>query len=107
MGNELPSVIGVNDMSPELQEETRNFLKKMEVKLRPLVLENNLTVQKILEADGHTERVNFCVTLLMQKEDVWGQRVVFRICLVVKAGEASENVLVNKTQRLESAGQDS
>jgi len=106
--NELPSVIGVNDMSPELQEETRNFLKKMEVKLRPLVLENNLTVQKILEADGHTERVKLLRYFIdAERRRLGAKSSIQNMFSGDEAGEASENVLVNKTQRLESAGQDS
>lgn len=31
---------------------------RMEVELRPLLLESALTMQKILEADGHVERLN-------------------------------------------------
>lgn len=55
--DEIPSAIGFQDLSPELQAEVQNIQKRMEVELRPLLLESSLTMQKILEADGHTERL--------------------------------------------------
>jgi len=54
---ELPSAIGFDDLSPSLQQDVQDLQKRMVTELRPLVLENTLTIQKILEADGHTSRV--------------------------------------------------
>lgn len=54
---ELPSAIGFNDLSPELQKEVQQLQKRMSVELEPLILESTLTMQKILEAKDHKERV--------------------------------------------------
>lgn len=54
---ELPSAIGINDLSPALQKEVAELQKRMAVELQPLVLESTLTMQKILEAESHTERL--------------------------------------------------
>ncbi|CAJ1959159.1 unnamed protein product [Cylindrotheca closterium] len=56
--DEIPSAIGFSDLSPELQDEVQKIQKRMEVELRPLLLESSLTMQKILEADGHKERLS-------------------------------------------------
>lgn len=53
----LLSAIGFQDLSPELQKEVQSIQKRMEVELRPLLLESSLTMQKILEAGGHQERL--------------------------------------------------
>lgn len=50
------SAIGFGDLSPELQKELQELQKRMAVELQPLVLESSLTMQKILEADGHAAR---------------------------------------------------
>jgi hypothetical protein len=50
------SAIGFGDLSVELQQELQELQKRMAVELKPLVLESSLTMQKILEADGHTAR---------------------------------------------------
>ncbi|KAG7341131.1 Lon family ATP-dependent protease [Nitzschia inconspicua] len=54
--DQLPSAIGFGDLSPELQRELQELQKRMAVELQPLVLESSLTMQKILEADGHAAR---------------------------------------------------
>jgi len=54
---ELPSAIGFTDLSPALQKEVSELQRRMAVELQPLVLESTLTMQKILEAKGHAERV--------------------------------------------------
>lgn len=51
------SAIGFNDLSPELQKEVQQLQKRMSVELEPLILESTLTMQKILEAKDHKERV--------------------------------------------------
>lgn len=56
--SELPSAIGFSDLSPALQNEVKDLQKRMTVELEPLVLESTLTMQKILEAKDHAERVN-------------------------------------------------
>mmetsp|Transcript_12335 Transcript_12335/g.18088 ORF Transcript_12335/g.18088 Transcript_12335/m.18088 type:complete len:465 (+) Transcript_12335:116-1510(+) len=55
---ELPSAIGFQDLSPALQKEVQDLQKRMTVELKPLILESTLTMQKILEADGHEDRCN-------------------------------------------------
>jgi len=55
---ELPSAIGFTDLSPALQEEVKELQKRMAIELQPLVLESTLTMQKLLEAEDHKERVN-------------------------------------------------
>jgi hypothetical protein len=52
----ITSAIGFGDLSAELQQELQELQKRMAVELKPLVLESSLTMQKILEADGHTAR---------------------------------------------------
>ena len=52
------SAIGFSDLSPALQNEVKDLQKRMTVELEPLVLESTLTMQKILEAKDHAERVN-------------------------------------------------
>ena len=51
------SAIGFNDLSPALQQEVQDLQKRMSVELKPLVLESTLTIQKILEAQDHKERI--------------------------------------------------
>jgi hypothetical protein len=55
--DEMPSAIGFQDLSSELQEEVKELQKRMGVELKPLVLESTLTMQKILEAKDHHERL--------------------------------------------------
>lgn len=55
---ELPSAIGFEDLSPALQEEIQDLQKRMQVELQPLILESTLAIQKVLEAEDHTARVN-------------------------------------------------
>jgi len=56
--NKLPSTIGYNDLSPDLQQEVQALQKRMSSELQPLVLESTLTIQIILEANDHVERLN-------------------------------------------------
>jgi hypothetical protein len=51
------SAIGFQDLSPSLQQEITELQKRMAVELQPLVLESTLTMQKILEAKDHSERL--------------------------------------------------
>ncbi|KAL9181173.1 hypothetical protein ACHAXT_009978 [Thalassiosira profunda] len=55
--DELPSAIGFQDLSPELQAELVDLQKHMTAELKPLLLEQTLSMQKILEAGDHEERV--------------------------------------------------
>lgn len=55
--DEMPSAIGFQDLSPDLQEEVKELQKRMGVELKPLVLESTLTMQKLLEAENHHERL--------------------------------------------------
>lgn len=55
--DEMPSAIGFQDLSAELQEEVKELQKRMGVELKPLVLESTLTMQKILEAEDHHARL--------------------------------------------------
>ncbi|KAL7538555.1 hypothetical protein ACHAXR_009543 [Thalassiosira sp. AJA248-18] len=55
--DELPSAIGFQDLSPELQSELVDLQKRMTAELQPLLLEQTLSMQKILEAMDHEERV--------------------------------------------------
>ncbi len=43
-------------MSPALQQEVTQLQKRMAVELQPLVLESQLSMQKLLEATDHKER---------------------------------------------------
>ena len=52
----VTSAIGFQDLSPELQNEVRELQKRMAVELEPLILEQSLTMQKILEANDHKAR---------------------------------------------------
>jgi len=58
---ELPSAIGFRDLSPALQKEVQELQKRMAIELQPLVLESTLTMQKILEAADHKERVELLI----------------------------------------------
>ena len=51
------SAIGFQDLTPELQAEVQELQKRMAVEWQPLVLESSLTMQKILEARNHSERL--------------------------------------------------
>lgn len=53
---ELPSAIGFGDLTPELQQELQELQKRMAIELQPLVLESSLTMQKIIEAESHSDR---------------------------------------------------
>lgn len=55
---ELPSAIGFTDLSPALQQEVKELQKRMAIELQPLILESTLAMQKILEANTHSERLN-------------------------------------------------
>jgi len=55
---ELPSSISFEDLSPDLQSEVQQLQKRMSNELQPLFLESTLTMQKMLEAERHEERVN-------------------------------------------------
>jgi hypothetical protein len=50
------SAIGFQDLTPELQKEVTELQKRMAIELEPLVLEQSLTMQKILEANDHKAR---------------------------------------------------
>lgn len=54
---DLPSAIGFQDLSPELQAELIDLQKRMTAELKPLLLEQTLSMQKILEAANHDERI--------------------------------------------------
>ena len=53
----MPSAIGFQDLSPELQNELVELQKRMTSELEPLLLEQTLSMQKILEANDHDDRV--------------------------------------------------
>jgi Lon protease-like protein len=55
--NEMPSAIGFEDLPQALQNEVKELQKRMAMELRPLVLESTLTMQKLLEAKDHSERL--------------------------------------------------
>ncbi|EJK76736.1 hypothetical protein THAOC_01486 [Thalassiosira oceanica] len=55
---ELPSAIGFQDLSPELQKELIDLQKRMTAELKPLLMEQTLSMQKILEAEDHKGRVD-------------------------------------------------
>lgn len=55
---EFPSAIGFQDLSPELQAELVDLQKRMTAELKPLLLEQTLSMQKILEAADHEERID-------------------------------------------------
>lgn len=44
-------------MTPALQQEVKELQKRMAVELEPLILESTLTMQKLLEAKDHSERL--------------------------------------------------
>lgn len=44
-------------MTPALQKEVKELQKRMAVELEPLILESTLTMQKLLEAKDHSERL--------------------------------------------------
>ena len=54
---ELPSAIGFGDLSDELQGELVDLQKRMTAELKPLLLEQTLSMQKILEAADHDGRI--------------------------------------------------
>ncbi|GAX24622.1 hypothetical protein FisN_21Lh277 [Fistulifera solaris] len=54
---ELPGMIGFSDLTPALQKEVKELQKRMAVELEPLILESTLTMQKLLEAKDHSERL--------------------------------------------------
>lgn len=56
-GEELPSAIGFDDLSAELKAELADLQERMTKELKPLLLEQTLSMQKILEAENHKERV--------------------------------------------------
>jgi Lon protease-like protein len=56
-GQELPSAIGFDDLSEDLQQELIGLQQRMSKELKPLMLEQTLSMQKILEAENHTKRV--------------------------------------------------
>jgi hypothetical protein len=51
------SAVGFQDLSPALQNEVQQLQQRMSTELQPLVLESTLTMQKLLEAEDHTERL--------------------------------------------------
>jgi len=65
--DELPSAIGFQDLTPELQNEVKELQKRMSTELLPLTLEQSLTMQKILEAPDHRARCKL-LTYFMNAE---------------------------------------
>lgn len=63
----LCSAIGFQDLTPELQAEVQELQKRMARELQPLVFESSLTMQKILEAKNHDERLQL-VKYFMESE---------------------------------------
>lgn len=57
MNTSFNSAVGFTDLSPSLQQEVQDLQKRIAVELEPLILESTLTIQKILEADDHKERL--------------------------------------------------
>jgi len=55
--DELPSAIGFQDLSAELQGDLIDLQKRMTAELQPLMMEQTLSMQKILEAQSHEGRV--------------------------------------------------
>ena len=53
----LFSAIGFSDLTPDLQKEVKELQKRMAVELEPMILESTLTMQKLLEAKDHSERM--------------------------------------------------
>ena len=51
------SAIGFEDLSPSLQQEVTELQMAMTKELKPLILESTLTIQKLLEAEGHEDRL--------------------------------------------------
>ncbi len=54
----LFSAIGFEDLSPSLQQEVTELQLAMTKELKPLILESTLTIQKLLEAEGHEDRLS-------------------------------------------------
>ena len=46
-----------DDLPPSLQQEVDHLQQRMQVELRPLLLESSLTVQKMLETKDHKARL--------------------------------------------------
>jgi hypothetical protein len=57
VGISTHSAVGFQDLSPALQNEVQQLQQRMSTELQPLVLESTLTMQKLLEAEDHTERL--------------------------------------------------
>jgi hypothetical protein len=51
------SAIGFDDLTSALQNEVKELQKRMAIELQPLALESTLTMQKLLEAADHTDRL--------------------------------------------------
>jgi len=54
---DLPSTVDFDDLPPSLQQEVDHHQQRMQVELRPLLLESSLTVQKMLETKDHKARL--------------------------------------------------
>jgi hypothetical protein len=55
--SEFPSIVGFQDLPQDLKTEVVKLQKRMASELRPLMLEAQLTMQKMLECENHTERL--------------------------------------------------
>ena len=49
--------VGFQDLTPELKKEVVILQKTLTLELQPLILESTLTMQKTLECDNHTARL--------------------------------------------------
>lgn len=53
----VSATIDIKNLTPELQKDVKELQKRMATELKPLALETTLTLQKILEAKTHSQRV--------------------------------------------------
>lgn len=60
----LASAVGFQDLPNDLQKEVLDLQKSMAVELQPLVLESQLTMQKVLECPDHVSRLKLVRTFI-------------------------------------------
>ena len=91
------SAIGFQDLPIELQKEVLELQKSMAIELQPLVLESQLTMQKILECPNHQSRVELVRTFVESEK----KRLRTKRTLKSMFGGASESTVEESDESIE------
>lgn len=100
--DEIPSAIGFEDLSKELQDELKELQKRMSVELQPMVLESMLAIQKILEAEDHTARCEMLKVFIESETRRLDAKKTLQGMFAGTSKMADESTVKSNVQDLES-----